>query len=175
MTAIGFLHTADVHVATFRRLATEMAPGWQDVHIVDAGLFQDARARGIDNQVEAQLHARLQELAAAAPSVIVCTCSTLSGHAERMSPELSVPVLRVDRPLAEAVAVGGRVAVVVALESTLTATRELLQESADAAAVKVELLDAPCLDAWPLLRLAGRTSTYNESLHTPGASPPTST
>jgi hypothetical protein len=35
VTTIGFLHTADVHVPTFRGLREELAPGWQDLHVVD--------------------------------------------------------------------------------------------------------------------------------------------
>jgi len=151
VTTIGFLHTADVHVATFRHLVVELAPDRRDIHLVDAELLQDAISRGVDDDVEARLRARLHELAAAGPSVIICTCSTLSGHAERMASGLPVPVLRIDRPMAEvAVAEGRRIAVLAAVESTLGPTRKLLQESADAAGVKVELIGAPCLDAWPL-------------------------
>src|SRR6185312_2634916 len=47
VTTIGFLHTGDVHVATFRRLREELAPGWQDLHIVDPALLADARREGI--------------------------------------------------------------------------------------------------------------------------------
>jgi Asp/Glu/hydantoin racemase len=160
VTAVGFLHTADVHVETFRRLLGELAPGWRDVHVVDAALLASARDRGVDEAVEARLHARLSELAAAGPRVIVCTCSTLSGHAERMSPRLPVPVLRIDRPMAEqAVALGRRIAVVAAVASTLAPTRELLRESASAAGVDVALVDAPCLDAWALFE-AGRLDEY---------------
>lgn len=160
VTTIGFLHTADVHVPTFRQLLNELAPGWRDLHVVDAPLLSDARARGVDDEIEAQLRARLSELAAGGSSAIVCTCSTLSGHAERMGPELPVPVVRVDRPMAEAaVAAGGRVAVVAAVESTLAPTRELLQESADRAGVAIDLIEAPCMDAWALFE-AGEQDAY---------------
>jgi Asp/Glu/hydantoin racemase len=60
-----------------------------------------------------------------------------------------VPVLRIDRPMAEAaVAAGGRIAVVATVESTLAPTRSLLLECA--AGAPVEIVDAPCLDAWAL-------------------------
>src|SRR5689334_23368062 len=127
MTTIGFLHTADVHVATFHALVTEW--GHRDVHLVDATLLADARERGVDAALEERLAERLRELAGRGPDVIVCTCSTLSGYAERIP--VAVPVLRIDRPMAErAVAIGGRIAVVAAVESTLAPTRELLLECA---------------------------------------------
>src|SRR5689334_7134097 len=113
MTTIGFLHTADVHVATFHALVTER--GHRDVHLADA------RERGVDAALEERLAERLRELAGRGPDVILCTCSTLSGHAERIP--VAVPVLRIDRPMAErAVAIGGRIAVVAAVESTLAPT-----------------------------------------------------
>jgi Asp/Glu/hydantoin racemase len=140
MATIGFLHTADVHIATFHALAAER--GLQDVHLVDATLLADARAHGVDASLEARLAGRLRELAARGPDVIVCTCSSLSGYAERIA--LPMPVLRVDRPMAEAaVATGGRIAVVATVTSTLAPTRDLLLECAPDADVEM----APCLDA----------------------------
>jgi Asp/Glu/hydantoin racemase len=156
MTTIGFLHTADVHVGTFRALVAER--GHQDVHLVDPTLLADARAHGVDAPLVARLDDRLRELAARGPDVIVCTCSTLSGYAERAT--LPVPVLRVDRPMAEqAVAIGGRIAVVATVASTLTPTRDLLLECA--ADAHVEL--APCLDAWSLFE-AGDLAGYRQAI-----------
>ncbi|AEV81585.1 hypothetical protein ACWT_0571 [Actinoplanes sp. SE50] len=134
MGTIGFLHTADVHVATFRALVGEVAPGWRDRHVVDPGLLADARA-GLP--VEEGVRARLAELAGC--DVIVCTCSTIGPEAERAG------VLRGDRPMAQAaVAVGGRIAVAYAVESTREPTTALLLDADPAA----DLLLVPCLAAW---------------------------
>jgi Asp/Glu/hydantoin racemase len=157
MTAIGFLHTAEVHVGTFRGLLRELGPGCDDVHTVDESLLADARERGVDAEVERRLLDRLRDLAAKGPDVIVCTCSTLSGHAERMSGAVGTPVLRVDRPMAEAaVAAGRRITVVAAVESTLAPTRELL---ASCARPDTEITESLCADAWPLFE-AGDHAGY---------------
>ena len=146
---LAFLHTADVHVATFSGLASEVAPGAMDVHLVDAQLLSDARRHGLDAGLEARVLARLRELALRAPGAIVCTCSTIGGSAERLAQEIGTPVVRIDRPMAEsAVAHGGRVALVVAVDSTLVPTRHLFEECAADAGSDVTLVDAPCLDAW---------------------------
>lgn len=156
MATIGFLHTADVHVETFRALTAER--GQQDVHLVDAALLADARAHGVDAALEDRVAGRLRELAAQGPDVIVCTCSTLGGIAERIP--LAVPVLRLDRPMAEAaVAIGGRIAVVASTESTLAPTRDLLLECAADADVQL----APCLDAWALFE-AGDLAGYQQAV-----------
>jgi hypothetical protein len=47
-----------------------------------------------------------------------------------------------------AVAHGGRIAVVAALESTMGPTRALLQETADRRGRSITVIDAPCLGAW---------------------------
>ena len=146
---LAFLHTADVHVATFSGLASEVAPGAMDVHLVDAQLLSDARRHGLDAGLEARVLARLRELAVREPGAIVCTCSTIGGSAERLAQEIGTPVVRIDRPMAEsAVAHGGRVALVVAVDSTLAPTRQLFEECATNAGSDVTLVDAPCLDAW---------------------------
>jgi hypothetical protein len=76
-------------------------------------------------------------------------CSTLSGSAERLAQEIETPVVRIDRPMAEsAVAHGGRVALVVAIDSTLAPTRQLFEECAANAGSEVTFVDAQCLGAW---------------------------
>lgn len=157
---VAFLHTADVHVATFRRLLREVAPGAMDVHLVDAELLSDARRDGVDAGIEARVLARLRELNVREPDAIVCTCSTLSGSAERLAQEIETPVVRIDRPMAEsAVANGGRVALVVAVASTLGPTRQLFEECAANAGSTATLIEAPCLDAWELFE-AGDHAGY---------------
>jgi hypothetical protein len=194
VTTIGFLHTADVHVATFRGLLAELAPGYADVHEVDERLLADARA-GID--VSDRVAERLGALAAAGADVVVCTCSTLGELTERVV--LPVPVLRADRPMAQAAVAqaavdraavdraavdraavdraavdraavdraavdraaadraaadqaratrGARIAVVAAVASTLPPTLALLHECAGDS--EVDIVAAPCLDAWSL-------------------------
>jgi aspartate/glutamate racemase len=146
---VAFLHTADVHVFTFSGLLSEVARGAMDVHLVDAELLSDARRHGLDADIEARVLAHLRELAVREPGAIVCTCSTLGGSAERLAQEIETPVVRIDRPMAEsAVAHGGRIALVVAVASTLAPTRQLFEECAANAGSEVTLVDAPCLDAW---------------------------
>ena len=149
MITVGFLHTSSVHVPTFRDLLAGIDSGAQETHVVDEQILTDARTRGVDADVEARLQQRLRELADRGSEVVVCTCSTLAGHAEQLSSLLPVPVLRIDRPMAEAaVGSGGRIAVVAAVESTLGPTRQLLEECAAAAGTGARIVDAPCLDAW---------------------------
>lgn len=185
MTTIGFLHTAEAHVATFRGLFAELAPaGLDDLHLVDEGLLADARRTGS----APGLTGRLRELAAAGADLIVCTCSTIGADAEA-DRDPGVPVLRLDRPMAEAAvataaaAVGptgltgltgltgragltgpavatGRILVVATVESTLEPTVALIRATAEAAGARVTVDTAPCLAAWRHFE-AGDIATYD--------------
>jgi hypothetical protein len=157
---IAFLHTADAHVRTFTDLVEALAPGTPTVHVVDATLLADARTRGgVDAELADRLAARLAEAAAGA-AVVVCTCSTLAGPAEDLGPVAGVPVLRIDRPMAErAVALGPRIAAIAAVSSTLGPTVELLEGCAGAAGTPIEITTVLVEDAWPAFE-AGDTATY---------------
>ncbi len=107
MTTIGFLHTSALHVERFRSLITDFADDLGEIHVVDAGLLEDARRLGVDTELSERIEAHLRALAGEA-DVIVCTCSTLGEEVERLAGAVSVPVIRVDRPMAEAAVKTGR-------------------------------------------------------------------
>lgn len=163
MPVLGFLHTAELHVAPFRSLVGEIAPQLADAHMVDAGLLAEAQAGGCsDDRLRGRVRDRLQELEAMQVDLTLCTCSTLGGLVESLGAELRTPVLRVDRPMAEAAVRRGRhIAVVATLPSTLAPTRALLQEVAAAADREVVVIDILCFDAWARFE-AGDVSGYLE-------------
>ncbi|MEJ7749535.1 MAG: hypothetical protein WKF56_09540, partial [Candidatus Limnocylindrales bacterium] len=71
--------------------------------------------------------------------------------AEGASLPAGTSVLRVDRAMAEAaVAIGGTIGVVAALESTLAPTEDLLRSVAGHVGAEVTLRRILCTDAWPL-------------------------
>lgn len=161
---IAFLHTAEVHVGTFTALVADLAPGTPTAHLVDADLLTAARtAGGVDPALLGRLADRLAEAAAGA-AVVVCTCSTLAGPAEALGPIAGVPVLRIDRPMAEtAVALGPRVAVVAAVASTLGPTVDLLTGCAAAAGTPIDISTVLVEDAWAAFE-AGDLADYERRI-----------
>ncbi|MFJ2211637.1 aspartate/glutamate racemase family protein [Streptomyces sp. NPDC101062] len=123
------LHTSPVHVPVFDALRDAAHPGVTLRHLVAEELLARARAEGPE-AVAAEIRAVLAPAVAAGASAVLCTCSTIGEVAEQAGPALGVPVLRVDRPMAEAAAAAGRVVVVAALESTLEPTAALIREAA---------------------------------------------
>jgi glutamate racemase len=119
------------------------------VHVVDESLLEDARARGeLDDELRTRLVARMGD-AALGSDVVVCTCSTISAAAEALAGAMAVPMIRIDRPMAErAVAAGPRLAVVAALQSTIGPTTALLREVAHRRGAELELTTRVCAHAW---------------------------
>jgi Asp/Glu/hydantoin racemase len=114
----------------------------------------------LSDALSGKIRQRLAELAQANPDVIVCTCSTIGGAVEILAAEVGAPVLRADRPMAEAaVAAGRRIAVLYAVESTLRPTLGLLREAGPAADVRT----VSCVDAWCLFE-SGAMTAYAQAI-----------
>lgn len=143
---LALLHTSPVHVPVFDALRDEDHPDLELRHTVDQELLARARTEGPD-AVASEVRAALERAVADGAGAVLCTCSTIGGIAERA--EAGVPVLRVDRPMAAAaVAVGPRVAVVAALESTLEPTLALVEDEARAAGRPVTVSTLLAAGAW---------------------------
>jgi hypothetical protein len=148
--AIGFLHTAPEHTATFDALVVEHGGlGAARSHRVVPELLQRAMALGTD---DTEVRERLIETLAGFPDGvdhIVVTCSTLGGIAEELAPVDGPMVTRVDRPMAEAaVAAGSRIGLGYSLQSTVVPTSALLWEVAQEGRRPIDLDLIDCEAAW---------------------------
>lgn len=133
MTEICFLHTSPVHIAIFDALRDRIAPHIQIRHAVREDLLRAAIAGGgITAQVETATRRAMQEIITPAVKVLVCTCSTLGQVAEAFDADALIPVMRIDRPMADqAVLQGKHIAVCGALSTAVTAALALVWSSAD--------------------------------------------
>jgi aspartate/glutamate racemase len=150
MSTIGFLHTSAVHTERFAALVEAHAAGTHTVTVVDERLLDEAREKGPDHpSVRARVESVLAELEEAGADVIVCTCSTIGDAAERLGAERGRSVIRIDRPMIDAaVSAGPRIAVVVALESTVGPTRDLIEAVATERGEQVEISMVMSDGAW---------------------------
>lgn len=165
---LAFLHTSPVHIATFDALMAELAPSIPVSHTVSEPLLQEARACG-----EITAHIRTQTLNLLQTiinenktAIVVCTCSTLGGVAENLASEVGVPVLRIDRPMAEAaIAQGSKIILAATLTSTLEPTRDLLLAVAQQMRKNVEISDLICADAWSYFEAGDQAGYLQEVAH----------
>ena len=147
---IAFLHTAATHVNTFGDLMAELAPGLAVRHVVDEALLAEARAvGGIEPDLEERISQAMISAASTGASVVVCTCSTIGGAAERAGDGQALVTQRIDRAMADAaVCSGPRILMVAALKSTLAPTRALIVDSASKAGDNVVLHELVVEAAW---------------------------
>ncbi|WP_137991990.1 arylsulfatase [Streptomyces vilmorinianum] len=125
--SLALLHTSAVHVPVFDGLRDRDHPGLALRHLVAEDLLVRARAEGPE-AVAGAVRDALAEAVAGGAGVVLCTCSTLGGVAERSAAAVGVRVLRVDRPMAAEAVRAERIVVVAAVESTLEPTLDLLRE-----------------------------------------------
>lgn len=162
---VAFLHTSPVHVETFDRLVKAADPSVQVEHIVAEDLLADAQRVGADDPaLVKRIQAAMAGAASNGAAIVVCTCSTIGGVAERASTGTGFTAARIDRAMANrAVELGPRILIVAALESTLGPTTELIRESATALRAYVELEPLLIREAWSHF-LRGDRSAYLEAV-----------
>lgn len=165
--SLTFLHTAEVHVATFETLVAQTDPSIQAKHEVLPHLLDDARKMGADNpEVIKAVQDQVTKLKNDGASLVVCTCSTIGDIVESISANsiTDLETQRIDRAMADkAVTMNQhgvtKIAVVAALESTLAPTQELIESSAKNNKKEIDLTLRYVSDAWQYFE-AGDDESY---------------
>lgn len=125
---IGFLHTSQVHVKTFADIAAQLAPEMDVIHSVEERLLAKTQESGLTRELIDEIKQSFAELTKRGADLVVCTCSSIGAVAEQA--DLS-NAMRIDRAMADiAVSSAETIVVFAALESTLSPTQLLIEESA---------------------------------------------
>ncbi|MGB3810556.1 MAG: aspartate/glutamate racemase family protein [Parvibaculum sp.] len=163
--AIAFLHTAAIHIETFNELGRELAPELTLAHAVREDLLSAAEKAGfVTPALDLKTQEALVALAEGGARVVVCTCSTLGASAEAAAADVPVPILRIDRAMADlAVKTGTRIGVAACIPATVPNTQTLLRSSAARAGREVEITTFVFDDVWTLFR-EGRLGDYYEGI-----------
>ncbi|WP_460537852.1 aspartate/glutamate racemase family protein [Humibacter ginsengiterrae] len=119
----GLLHTVPALAATFDGMVAEAVTGVERQHVVDAWMLETAIRDGVTPQVQERVAAHLAHLRECGADAVLVTCSSIGEAAERAGAGMSIPVLRVDEPMAaEAVRLAGAGKALIAVFATNTAT-----------------------------------------------------
>jgi hypothetical protein len=159
---IAFLHTSPVHVLTFAGLMQVHAPDCRVDHLVDESLLRDAQVLGVeDTGIVSRVTQRMQEASENGARVVVCTCSTIGGIAEKVDGYGRFVSMRIDRAMAdEAVERGEQILIVAALASTIEPTRRLVEDSSAKRGRQVNIRTMVVQSAWPFFQSGDLVSYY---------------
>ncbi|MEQ1888517.1 MAG: hypothetical protein ABL951_04965 [Alphaproteobacteria bacterium] len=162
---IVFLHTSPVHTATFDGLRDRFAPDIAIRHVVREDLLELAVAQGgVTPEVAAATVAALAGIVTQAPEIIVCTCSTIGPVAEIFDADAPIPVMRIDRPMADnAVMQGSYIAVCGAISTALHSAVALVRSSAkDMDRGGVTITDHLFASAWKYFQRGDMVAYHRE-------------
>jgi len=150
---LGLVHTSATLVPVFAQLCKAKLPHVDTFNIVDDSLVRAIGARG---GLKADIARRVAGYIASAESggadLVLVTCSSIGPAVEAAAPFASVPVLRVDQPMADqAVRSGRRIGVIATLPTTLEPTADLVRRRAAVGGKQIELTARLCEGAFDAL------------------------
>jgi Asp/Glu/hydantoin racemase len=162
---LGLVHTSATLVPAFEQLCRERLPGVAVFNIVDDSLIKDVIAHGRLRPATARrVVQHVVAAEAAGADTILVTCSSIGRAVETAATLVDVPVIRVDRPLAErAVATGRRIGVIATLPTTLDPTADLIGRCAAAAGREVAITARLCDGAFEAL-MAGDPAAHDATV-----------
>ncbi len=153
MRRLGIVHTVSRLAPTFAELAEELLPAVETIVIADELLLKRTiRDGAVDDVTRDRLRGHVKALSDYGVDAVLVTCSSVGGVVDEIAPGADVPVLRVDRAMAEqAVTLGSSVGVLATLPTTLAPTTELVKAAAREAGRAVTVVPRLCDGAFAAL------------------------
>jgi len=150
---LGLIHTSATLVPVFQELCNKYLKDVNVFNIVDDSLIKDVISKG---ELTAHTARRVVDYVgsaeAAGADFVMVTCSSIGAAVETAAGLTSVPVLRVDQPMADlAVQSGTKIGVIATLPTTLAPTSDLVRRRAEAAGKEIELTSRLCEGAFDAL------------------------
>jgi len=163
-TKLGLIHTSATLVPIFQELITKYL-GDKDIevfNIVDDSLIKNTiRENKLTSDTARRVVDYVGSAEQAGADFILVTCSSIGPAVEASELLTSIPVLRVDRPMADlAVSMGRRIGIIATLETTLEPTTDLVSRRAKIMEKDVELVSICCEGAFEAL-MAGDPATHD--------------
>jgi Asp/Glu/Hydantoin racemase len=150
---LGLVHTSATLVPIFEQLCKSKLPGVSVFNIVDDSLIKDVIAHcALRPQTARRVAQHIAAAEDAGAEYVLVTCSSIGAAVETAATLASVPVLRVDQPMADrAVSMAPNIGVVATLPTTLEPTADLIRRRAAAAGKQVTITSKLCSEAFHAL------------------------
>lgn len=157
---LTLIHTSPLMIPIFNDLCRRLLPDIETVHMVDEGLLKNILREGcLTKPTARRLVSHILSAEQAGTDAILVTCSSLGRAAEIGGELATVPVIRVDEPMAKlAVQIGKRIGVIATLPSTLNPTAELIRRQSPS---DVELTEKLCEGAFEAV-LSGNPAVHDK-------------
>lgn len=158
------IHTSATLIPVFQELAKKHLPDTKLFNIVDDSLVKNIISRG--GKADPAIYKRVLDYVKSAENAgadyILVTCSSIGAAVEAAAEKTTVPVLRVDQPMADlAVKTGKRIGVIATLQTTLQPTADLVERRAKLANKQIELTATVCEGAFESL-MAGDAKRHDQ-------------
>ncbi|WP_018629953.1 aspartate/glutamate racemase family protein [Niabella aurantiaca] len=162
---LGLVHTSATLVPVFAELCKQYIPDVNVFNIVDDSLIKNTIACGA---LTPQTGKRVVDYAGSAQDAgadyILFTCSSIGPAVETAATLSTVPVLRVDQPMADkAIAAGRKIGVIATLATTLEPTSDLVRRRAALAGKEIGLVPVLCEGAFDAL-MSGDAATHDQKV-----------
>lgn len=158
------IHTSATLIPVFQQLAEKHLPDTKLFNIVDDSIIKNIISRG--GKADPAIYKRVADYVKSAEDTgadyILVTCSSIGAAVEAAAEQTTVPVLRVDQPMADlAVKTGKRIGVIATLQTTLQPTADLVERRAKSAGKQIELTATVCEGAFESL-MAGDAKRHDQ-------------
>lgn len=162
-TRIALIHTVTSLVPVFKELFTELIPDADLYHVVDESLLQNTIREGALSPITSRrVVDYIVSAEQAGAEIVLVTCSSIGPVVDLGELVTTIPVLRVDRPMADlAVQMGTKIGVAATLSTTLEPTAALIERRAVVAGKDVQVISKLCEGAFDAV-ISGDTATHDK-------------
>jgi Asp/Glu/hydantoin racemase len=162
---LAFIHTSHVLIPLFTRLAREIMPETETVHVTDESLIRNTiAAQHLTKSTIRRLVKAIESAHDGGADAVMVTCSSIGEGVTAARMLFDFPVLRVDEPMAAAaVKTGSRIGVAATLRTTLDPTIALIRRTAEKEDRRIEIVPSLAEGAFEAV-IAGDTERHDALL-----------
>ena len=163
MKKVAVIHTFLYSVEDIKAMFARYLPGVEMINIIDDSLLQEAlRNRGLTPGIIKRYCNYAQMAESLGVDAILNQCSSVGEASDTAGKLISIPIFKIDRPMAdEAVRLGSRVAVIATAISTVEPSSRLVETAAREAGKEVTVSRCYVDGAYDCLLKTGDKDAHN--------------
>ncbi|RUT29252.1 Asp/Glu/hydantoin racemase [Arsenicitalea aurantiaca] len=158
---LAVLHTVGGLVERFKPMIAGRYPELDTFHMLDESLLQDLMRHGPSEGITERVKLHVEAAERAGATLLLFTCSSTSPAVDAIRPKTTLPIVKIDDAMAaRAVTSGSRIGIMCTTNSTVSASRALIEQHAQWAGRSVAVETDLAGDAFKALS-AGDRGTHD--------------